>query len=65
MNPCLVGGVKQKRKVKNILWKNVKYLTRTDKKIEYVKILTGTIEEKLKIARIFQENYKKFEEMND
>ena len=42
-----------------------KILNKDRQKIEYVKILTGTIEEKLKIARIFQENYKKLEEMND
>ena len=34
-------------------------------KIEYEKIFNGTIQEKVKIARRFQENYKKLEEMND
>ena len=42
-----------------------KILNDDNQKIEYEKILNGTIQEKLKIARKFQENYMKLELMND
>ena len=42
-----------------------KILNQDSQKIEYEKIFNGTIQEKVKIARRFQENYKKLEEMND
>ena len=42
-----------------------KILNKDKQEIQYEKILTGTIQEKLKIARIFQENFKKLEEIND
>ena len=42
-----------------------KILNQDSQNIEYEKIFNGTIQEKVKIARRFQENYKKLEEMND
>ena len=40
-----------------------KILNGDRKEIDYEKILNGTILEKLKIARKFQENYRKLEEL--
>ena len=42
-----------------------KILNEDSQKIEYEKIFNGTIQDKLKIARRFQENYKKLEDIND
>ena len=42
-----------------------KILNEDRQKIEYEKIFDGTVLEKLKIARKFQENYQKLEEIND
>ena len=42
-----------------------KILNKDEQNIEYEKLFNGTVQEKLKIARKFQKNYEKLEEMKD
>ena len=61
----LCRGCKISEESQKHIIEECKILNEDRQEIDYEKILNGTILEKLKIARKFQENSKKLEEMND